>query len=93
MKIRGSALRYSIVVLLLATAPTIASAYIDPGNGAYMVQALFTVVATLLFYLRHPVRTLKSMWHSIIRRRSAPSEESQPVDVEPATTLERSEVP
>jgi hypothetical protein len=42
-------------------APTLALAYIDPGNGAYMVQALMTVVAAGIFYLRHPVRTLKGI--------------------------------
>lgn len=43
-------------------APTVALAYIDPGNGAYMVQALFALVGAALFYLRHPIRSLKELW-------------------------------
>ena len=49
-------------VVVLATAPTLAMAYIDPGNGAYMVQALFTVVAAGIFYLRHPIRSVKELF-------------------------------
>jgi hypothetical protein len=43
-------------------APTVALAYIDPGNGAYMVQAMFALVGAALFYLRHPIRSLKELW-------------------------------
>jgi len=56
-------LRFAAVVLILALAPAAAKAYIDPGNGAYMVQALFTVVGAALFYLRHPLRSIKVFWH------------------------------
>jgi hypothetical protein len=55
-------------VLFLATAPKVASAYIDPGNGAYMVQALFALIGAALFYMRHPVRTLKGIWDWALRR-------------------------
>jgi hypothetical protein len=62
------------VVVVLAMAPALAQAYIDPGNGAYMVQALFTVIAAGIFYLKHPVRTLKSVgaWLSSLGRKSQP---------------------
>jgi hypothetical protein len=53
--------RFAVVVLILATIPTAAMAYIDPGNGAYMVQTLLTVVAAGAFYLRHPIRSLKAI--------------------------------
>jgi hypothetical protein len=36
-------LRCAAIVLLIGIAPTVAMAYIDPGNGAYMVQVLFTL--------------------------------------------------
>jgi hypothetical protein len=54
--------RRALIVLLLVTAPGAAMAYIDPGSGAYMVQAVFTVVAAALFYARHPIRTLQAIW-------------------------------
>ena len=50
-----------LIVAVWASAPGLALAYIDPGNGAYMVQALFTLVGAALFYLRHPIRTLRSL--------------------------------
>lgn len=63
MKSGDFGLRFAAVVLILALAPAAAMAYIDPGNGAYMVQALFTVVGAALFYLRHPIRSIKIFWH------------------------------
>jgi hypothetical protein len=60
--------RLAAVVLVLCMAPAAAMAYIDPGNGAYMVQALFTLVGAALFYLRHPIRTMTAAWHWVVRR-------------------------
>jgi hypothetical protein len=57
-----------LMVLILATAPGAAMAYIDPGSGAYMVQALFTLVAAGLFYARHPIRSLRSFWRWVSGR-------------------------
>jgi hypothetical protein len=57
--------RCTLIALILVTAPGAAMAYIDPGSGAYMVQAMFALVAAGLFYLRHPVRSLKSFWRWI----------------------------
>jgi hypothetical protein len=69
-------LRFILIVLLLATAPKVASAYIDPGNGAYMVQALFAMIGAALFYLRHPGRTLKAIWGWVLRRGRPGSQDS-----------------
>jgi hypothetical protein len=67
-------IRAALIVLSLATAPTTAMAYIDPGNGAYMVQALFTLLGAALFYIRHPIRTAKLLWHRFTGRKSAERE-------------------
>jgi hypothetical protein len=67
-------LRFAAVVVVLATAPSLALAYIDPGNGAYMVQALFTLVGAAIFYLRHPVRSLKAAWHWALQRFKEPAQ-------------------
>jgi hypothetical protein len=68
MRNQGLYLRAGGVLACLLLAPNLALAYIDPGNGAYMVQALFTLVGAALFYLRHPVRTLKESWHWLLGR-------------------------
>jgi hypothetical protein len=70
--------RFVAVVVILAVAPGAAMAYIDPGSGAYMVQALFALVGAALFYLRHPIRSLKTLW-LWISRRSSRSEQSPSV--------------
>jgi hypothetical protein len=54
-----------LILAFLAASPTVAMAYIDPGNGAYMVQALFTLLGAALFYVRHPVRTAKLIWNRL----------------------------
>ena len=88
--------RCAAVVLILALAPAAAQAYIDPGNGAYMVQALFTLIGAAIFYLRHPVRTLKAAWHWAFHRESELSDGSlsgatgSPGDVEAITGSESS---
>ena len=64
-----------LVLAFLAVSPSVAMAYIDPGNGAYMVQALFTLIGAALFYIRHPVRTAKLIW-SRLRGRGAHDESS-----------------
>lgn len=53
-------IRLACVTLILSMAPGLAMAYIDPGSGAYMVQALFAVVGAALFYVRHPIRSIRA---------------------------------
>jgi hypothetical protein len=60
--------RYAVIAVALAIAPTAAMAYIDPGNGAYMVQIIFTLAGAALFYVRHPIRTCKGIWNSLTKR-------------------------
>jgi len=69
MKDGSFGIRGVATVLVLAMAPAAAMAYIDPGNGAYMVQALFALAGAVIFYLRHPIRFLKAGWHSLSSRR------------------------
>jgi hypothetical protein len=68
MRKRFFGVRSVLIVGFLATAPTLAMAYIDPGNGAYMVQALFTLIGAALFYVRHPVQTAKLLWRKLTGR-------------------------
>ena len=58
MTIRASGIRSGLILLFMASLPSMAMAYIDPGNGAYMVQVVFTLVGAALFYVRHPIRSL-----------------------------------
>ena len=68
--------RWVLIALVLMTAPGAAMAYIDPGSGAYMVQAIFTLVAAGLFYARHPIRSLRTFWRWVSNRSGeAPQED------------------
>ncbi|MEQ1949327.1 MAG: hypothetical protein ABL995_19195 [Bryobacteraceae bacterium] len=46
--------------LLLAGTPVTASAYADPGTGAFVYQAFYAGVLTGAFYLRKFVQKLRS---------------------------------
>lgn len=64
-------------VLFLALAPSLAWSYIDPGNGAYMVQVIFTLFGAALFYIRHPVRFFHAVRNWIFKRDSKDATESR----------------
>ena len=70
-----SARQCAVVLLVLALAPTLAQAYIDPGSGAYMVQALIALIGAVVFYARHPVRSLQAFgrWITSRWRKEEPS--------------------
>jgi hypothetical protein len=72
--------KHVLIVMIWAAVPGIACAYIDPGNGAYMVQVLFTVVGAGLFYLRHPLRSIRAFsdWVSSRWRGHRPDEAALP---------------
>jgi hypothetical protein len=79
MKDGAFGLRFAAAVTLLALAPTLAWSYIDPGNGAYMVQTLFTLIGAALFYVRHPVRSLRALWDWLSSGRQADQRPSDSV--------------
>jgi len=74
-----------LLAAYLGSAPTVAMAYIDPGNGAYMVQLLFTLVGAALFYVRHPIRSLKLLWQRVTRGGNTAPEHA----AAPASTVEQ----
>jgi hypothetical protein len=71
-------LRY-VGIFIFAMTPGVTLAYVDPGNGAYMVQALFALIGAAFFYLRHPIRSLKELWHWLSTR-GKPTPAEQPED-------------
>ncbi len=88
--------RCAATVLVLAMAPGLAQAYIDPGSGAYMVQAVFALVAAVIFYARHPVQSLRAFgrWMTGRWRKDATSDaaiEAQVEGISPEPAPERRE--
>jgi hypothetical protein len=70
-KLPANVFRKSIVSFtVLAFLPETAFAYIDPGTGAMLVQALLAVIAAFLFYLRNPKTLLSDLTSWIKRLRS-----------------------
>ncbi|MCE4538162.1 hypothetical protein LXT12_12965 [Pelomonas sp. P7] len=63
-------IRVVAIALFFAT-PSMAFAYVDPGTGAYLVQALIAMVVAVLAYIRHPIKTLRTLWERL-RRKNRP---------------------
>jgi len=57
-----------LLACLLLLVPLQAHAYVDPGTGAYLVQALLALVGAGAFYLRHPRALIKRLWNKLMRR-------------------------
>lgn len=55
--------------LVLFLAPATAFAYIDPGTGAMMVQAILALIAAVIFYFRNPSQLWRDLKNWFIRNR------------------------
>ncbi len=58
-------LKISILFFLIITN---ANAYIDPGTGSFIIQAILALGATIIFYLGYPFRILKSIFNKIFKK-------------------------
>jgi hypothetical protein len=56
-----NARRWRLLIIGLAF-PALAFAYIDPGTGAYVVQGVLALVATVAFYVTHPRQLVKRVF-------------------------------
>jgi len=57
-----------LVVFLISTENSYA--YIDPGTGSFILQAILALGATIVFYLGYPIRLFKSMMNKIFKKKS-----------------------
>jgi hypothetical protein len=62
-----SSKRWRLLILGLVF-PSLAFAYIDPGTGAYVVQAVLALFATIAFYISHPRQLAKRVLERFFRR-------------------------
>lgn len=53
----------SIIVLIITFMSfSEANAYIDPGTGSFIIQAILAIGATVVFYLGYPIRLIKRIF-------------------------------
>ncbi len=45
-------------------------AYIDPGTGSFILQAILALGASIVFYLGYPIRLFKSMMNKIFKKKN-----------------------
>ena len=55
--------------LILLTSITNSYAYLDPGTGGFIIQAILALGATIVFYLGYPVRIIKSFFNKIFKKK------------------------
>jgi len=46
-------------------------AYFDPGTGYFILQAIITFFAAVLFYLGYPVRYIKQLYKKFFKKEEA----------------------
>ena len=51
--------------------------YIDPGTGAFIIQTIMAVAATILFYLGYPVRIIKSFFKKLFNSKKTNKEKDK----------------
>lgn len=56
-------------ILILSLSSTNAFAYIDPGAGAYAIQALLALFAAIIFYIRHPLEFFKNILKKFLKKK------------------------
>jgi len=61
--------RISVGALCLSLFAPPAFAYIDPGTGAMLVQAFMALIASIIFYFRHPRQLWRDFKNWLIRKR------------------------
>ena len=44
-----------------------AHAYIDPGTGSFIIQAIMTIGASIVIYLGYPIRFVKNLYYKIFK--------------------------
>ena len=63
------------LVLLSALAlclPRTSFAYVDPGTGAYVVQALAALIGAAVFYISHPLELIRRLKAKLSKRKGPP---------------------
>ena len=45
-----------------------AYAYFDPGTGAFILQAIISFLAAIVFYLGYPVRYIKQLYKKFFKK-------------------------
>ena len=43
-------------------------AYFDPGTGAFILQAIITFLAAIVFYLGYPIRYIKQLYKKFFKK-------------------------
>ena len=55
---------YVIAIFLLFLLSNSAYAYIDPGTGSFILQAIIAVGASIAVYLKNPITMIKAFFKS-----------------------------
>lgn len=56
-----------LLILVALWIPS-AHAYVDPGSGMLLWQALIAVIGAIIVFVRHPVDTLKRLYRNLFKK-------------------------
>jgi hypothetical protein len=61
--------KFVLLSALMLCLPQTSFAYVDPGTGAYVVQALVVLAGAAIFYITHPVELLRRLKTKLLNRK------------------------
>jgi|TARA_Y100000389_G_scaffold200447_1_gene240880 hypothetical protein len=59
---------FLIIFLYFIILGSSSHAYFDPGTGAFVLQAIITFFAAVVFYLGYPIRYIKQLYKKIFKK-------------------------
>ncbi len=61
-----------VLSMLLIALPQTSFAYVDPGTGAYVIQAIVALIGAAVFYISHPMELIRRIKSKLFRRGDEP---------------------
>lgn len=58
-----------VLCAIFLCVPQTSFAYVDPGTGAYVIQAVAALVGAAVFYVSHPRELIKRIRDRILKRK------------------------
>ncbi len=57
-----------LIILFFFIIISNANAYIDPGTGSFIIQAILALGASVIFYIGYPFRIFKNIFNKIFKK-------------------------
>ena len=60
---------FYFILIFLMSAISNSYAYIDPGTGSFIIQAILAIASAIFFYMGYPIRIVKKFFQNIFKKK------------------------